>query len=41
MVDNSDLLIAIFNGNKSGTANCVNYAKSKNKKTIIINPFDL
>tara|TARA_R110000868_G_scaffold75946_3_gene218803 strand:+ start:16392 stop:16859 length:468 start_codon:yes stop_codon:yes gene_type:complete len=41
MVDNSDLLIAIFNGSKSGTANCVNYAKSKNKQSIIINPSDL
>lgn len=38
MVDNSDLVIAIWNGTNGGTANCINYAKSKNKEIIYINP---
>ena len=40
MVDNCDLLIALWDGkSKSGTTNCVNYAKNKLKKDIlIINP---
>lgn len=33
IVDNCDLLIAVFDGTPGGTANCVNYAK-KIKKTI-------
>ena len=41
MVDKSDLVIAVYNGNKSGgTANCVRYAKSVGKEIIIINPGD-
>ena len=39
MVNNSDLLIAVYNGDKTGgTANCVNYAKQCQKPIIIINP---
>ena len=40
MVDNSDLLIALWNGdNKSGTANCIKYAKKVlTNNTILINP---
>ena len=39
MVDLCDKLIAVWDGNyKSGTANCVRYANSQNKKTIIVNP---
>ena len=39
MVDNSDVLIAIFNGDpKGGTAYTVNYARKKGKEIIIINP---
>lgn len=38
MVNNCDLLIAVWDGSSGGTANCVNYAKSKNKKIIYINP---
>lgn len=39
MVDRCDTLIAIYNGDKTGgTANCINYAKSINKKIIFINP---
>jgi uncharacterized phage-like protein YoqJ len=36
MVDSSEFIIAVWNGEKSGTANTVKYAKSKNKKIIII-----
>ncbi|MBQ8522720.1 MAG: DUF1273 family protein [Clostridia bacterium] len=36
MVDNSDLVIAIWNGTPSGTLNTIKYAKSKDIKTIII-----
>jgi uncharacterized phage-like protein YoqJ len=41
MVDNCDLLIAVWDGTMGGTGNCVNYAKSKNKKMIIINPLEV
>lgn len=36
MVDNSDILIAVFDGSKSGTKNCIDYAKKHNKEIIII-----
>lgn len=36
MIDNSDLLIAVWNGTASGTLNTINYAKRKDKTTIII-----
>lgn len=36
MVDNSSLLIAVWNGKPGGTANTIEYAKSKNVETIII-----
>lgn len=38
MVDNCDLLIAVWDNSAGGTANCVKYAKSKNKEIIYINP---
>ena len=41
MVDNSDLLIAVFDGSEGGTSNCVDYALKNNKKVIIINPKEL
>lgn len=40
MVDNSEVLIAVWDGSKGGTGNCVQYAKSKNKRIIYINPDD-
>lgn len=40
MVDNCDLLIAVWDGTPGGTANCVKYAKSKGKEIIRINPKD-
>ena len=40
MVDHCDKLIAIFNQDETsgGTFNCVQYARSKNKDIIFINP---
>lgn len=38
MVDHSNKLIAVWDGTSGGTGNCVNYAKSKNKEIIYINP---
>lgn len=38
MVDLSDKVIAVWDGSKGGTANCVNYAKKKNKEIIRIIP---
>jgi len=39
MVDQSDTLLAVFDGNpKGGTYNCVEYARKKNKHIIIYNP---
>lgn len=38
MVDRSDVVIACFDGTNGGTANCIRYAKEKNKELIIINP---
>lgn len=38
MVDRADILIGIWNGSTGGTGNCINYAKSKNKKIILIDP---
>jgi uncharacterized phage-like protein YoqJ len=32
MVNNSDLLLALWNGSRGGTANCLKYAKSKNRE---------
>ena len=34
MVDRSNLVIAVFNGQKSGTKNTVEYAKRKGVKVI-------
>ena len=39
MVDNSDVLIAVYNGDKAGgTANCVNYAEKTGRRIIRIDP---
>lgn len=38
MVDQSDMLIGVWNGTKGGTANCIRYAKEKGKSIKIINP---
>lgn len=42
MVDNSDIVVAIWDGSKKGgTYNCVKYAKTNNKRIIHINPKDI
>ena len=38
MVDRANKVIAIWDGTKGGTGNCVEYAKSKGKEIIYINP---
>lgn len=38
MVDNSDKLIAVYDGTRGGTGNCVEYARSQNKDMLYINP---
>lgn len=40
MVDSSDVVIAVWNGTKSGTGNTVCYAQEKNKKVLFLNPND-
>jgi uncharacterized phage-like protein YoqJ len=40
MVDNSDIIIAVYiEGKSGGTKNTIKYAKSKNKEVIIIEPY--
>lgn len=39
MLDYSDVMIAVWDGSKGGTGNCVRYVKSKNKPIIEIRPF--
>lgn len=34
MVNNSDKVLALFNGSKGGTYNCINYAKEKGVEVI-------
>ena len=41
MVDNADKVIAVWDGSKSGTYNCIKYAKKQNKEIIVINPNDI
>lgn len=41
MVDNCDLLLAIWDGTKGGTGNCVKYAQKKDKKIVQINPKEI
>ena len=38
IVDKSNIIIAVLDGSKGGTYNCVQYTKKQNKKIIIINP---
>lgn len=38
MVDNSDTVIAVWDGSKSGTGNCVEYAKRKNVPVFTLEP---
>jgi len=41
MVDNSDVLVAIWDGSIGGTANCVKYAESVGRYVMKINPKEL
>lgn len=41
MVDTCDLLLGVYDGTLGGTANCIKYAKSKEKKILIYNPKEL
>ena len=41
MVYESDKVIAVWDGSKSGTCNCIKYAEKKNKEIIVINPNDI
>lgn len=41
MVDHSDLVIAVWDGSKGGTGNCVEYAKSVKKDILRIDPSTL
>lgn len=41
MVDNCDILIAVWDGSNSGTGNCVHYAKHKGVKIVQINPKEI
>lgn len=38
MVDNSDIVIAVWDGSPSGTLNCIKYAEKQGKEIIRINP---
>ncbi len=38
MVDNSDYVIAVHDGTKGGTGNCVKYAQSKGKEITSLHP---
>lgn len=38
LVDCCDLLIAVYDGQKGGTANTISYAKSKSKEIITVTP---
>lgn len=38
MVDNSNYIIAIWDGTKGGTGNCVKYAQGKSKPIITLHP---
>lgn len=38
MVDHADILLAIHDGSKSGTKNAIDYARSKNKPIVNIDP---
>lgn len=41
MVNNSDIIIAVWDGSSGGTGNCVKYAKKKTRRIIQINPKDI
>ncbi len=40
MVDNSDFVIAVWNGQPSGTGNAFKYARKSNKRILLVEPKD-
>ena len=40
MVDESDKILAMWDGSKGGTCNCIEYAKKKNKEIIYMKPIN-
>lgn len=38
MVNHADAVVAVWDGTSGGTANCVNYARSKKVPMVLINP---
>ena len=38
MVDNSDYVIAVWNGKPSGAGNTVKYARKNNKMVLLVDP---
>jgi uncharacterized phage-like protein YoqJ len=38
MVDNSDIVMAVWNGKKSGTSYTVEYAQKKGRRVLVLNP---
>ena len=41
MVEQSDVIIAVWNGKPSGTGNTVKMAKQSGKKISVVNPYTL
>ena len=41
MVDQADVVIAVFDGQPGGTANCVTYAREQRKRVLVIDPASL
>lgn len=41
MVDNTETLMAVWNGTSGGTENCVKYAQKKNKDIIYVRPDEI
>lgn len=41
MVDNSEFVIAVWDGTRGGTANCVRYSKKLGRDIIVINPKEI
>lgn len=41
MVDKCDRLLAVWDGSKGGTGNCIKYAMAKNKEIFRINPINI
>lgn len=41
MVDNSDMVFAVWDGTNGGTGNCINYAVKNQKLVYVLHPFEL